>query len=221
MGRATRGVFFMHFHKRKKNRSTTKMVKKMGRETRIVFVGLAGVGKSSLFERVCHNRFSTEHTSTLGASFGKLYVANGTLVGERDAPAVSHALHVWDTAGQERYAGLVPMYYNGAQIVIVVHDGTPESIEYAQRMIDSIRSSNKGSQHIHVWQNKIDVNGQSTHVFKGIDTPTQAVSAKSGENVQSAFMIPVLAHLASVSTPPTDNPPVELSSSSWFSCWFL
>lgn len=77
---------------------------------KLVVIGDVGVGKTSLLERVCNDRYDPEYTlSTLGAAFSYLKYED-------------HRLDIWDTAGQERYRSLVPMYIRGADIVWIVID---------------------------------------------------------------------------------------------------
>lgn len=197
----------------------------MVKETRIVFVGLAGVGKSSLFERLYHDRYTEEQMSTLGAIFSKMFANHNAITRHYDVDTCRSVLHIWDTAGQERYAGLVPMYYNGAQIVIVVHDGSATSLEYAQIMIDRILAGAHGeAPQILIWQNKVDINGRSDHAFAGVTVPTVHVSAKTGENVAAAFFKAVADYLDTHVDPLLASPAIVLDKGrsapwqTWLTC---
>ncbi len=47
---------------------------------------------------------------------------------------------IWDTAGQERYNSLIPMYYRGAQIALIVYDITSrESYDTAKRWVEELK----------------------------------------------------------------------------------
>ena len=95
-----------------------------GVDAKIVVMGSAGVGKSSLLNRYVQNKFDPKNTtSTSGALFiTKKVIMSGVKV----------RLQLWDTAGQERFRSMVgsilhhvypdsvsslplqaPMYYRG------------------------------------------------------------------------------------------------------------
>mmetsp|Transcript_14636 Transcript_14636/g.58485 ORF Transcript_14636/g.58485 Transcript_14636/m.58485 type:complete len:141 (-) Transcript_14636:695-1117(-) len=82
-------------------------------EVKVVLLGDAGVGKSSLARRFVHRHFQPFAESTIGASFMSKTLA----VDGREVKA-----QIWDTAGQEKYHSLAPMYYRGAGAAIVVYD---------------------------------------------------------------------------------------------------
>jgi small GTP-binding protein len=85
----------------------------IGQQPKIVMIGEAGVGKSSMLYRYVYGKYDPNVTPTTGASF---YVKKLTL---DDVPL---ALNVWDTAGQERYKSICGMYYKDADACICVLD---------------------------------------------------------------------------------------------------
>lgn len=78
------------------------------KRAKCVLVGDAGVGKSSIMQKITNDTF-TSIESTLGASY---YQENIHDV----------CLDFWDTAGQERYRSLIPMYLKNAFLILVVFD---------------------------------------------------------------------------------------------------
>jgi Ras-related protein Rab-5C len=78
---------------------------------KLAIVGEAGIGKSSIVERIVRNQFSNDTNSTIGAAYST-FTYDGTIY------------QIWDTAGQERYQSLIPMYLRGSKIVLVVYDIT-------------------------------------------------------------------------------------------------
>ena len=85
-------------------------------EIKVVIVGDADTGKTSLSIRYCHGEFES-HQPTIGANFLKVrVVVEGTEI----------SLQIWDTAGQERFRSMAPMYYRGAKAAICVFDVTNE-----------------------------------------------------------------------------------------------
>jgi small GTP-binding protein len=80
------------------------------RELKVILVGNAGVGKTSIARHYCGMSFSYDMTATLGVSHLRKVI-------QIDGCAVE--LKLWDTAGSEEYAPLVPLYIRGAHIAII------------------------------------------------------------------------------------------------------
>jgi small GTP-binding protein len=85
---------------------------------KVVIIGDASVGKTSLILRYVNNSFSDNVKPTIGCDhYDKDVSVNGSNV----------KLSIWDTAGQERFRGLSASYYKKARCVIVVFDITKKS----------------------------------------------------------------------------------------------
>ncbi|KAG9034962.1 hypothetical protein FRB95_012252 [Tulasnella sp. JGI-2019a] len=105
-----------------------------GVEAKVVVMGNAGVGKTSLVQRYTTNSFnSTKTAATAGAAFHvKKTVVNGVTV----------RLQLWDTAGQERFRSLAPMYYRGTHAAILVYDITnPSSFEDVKVWLEELKKN--------------------------------------------------------------------------------
>ncbi|KAF1985258.1 ras-domain-containing protein [Aulographum hederae CBS 113979] len=85
---------------------------------KLVLLGEAAVGKSSLVMRFVNNDFQENKEPTIGAAF---------LTQRTQLPHRTIKFEIWDTAGQERFASLAPMYYRNAQAALVVYDLTKAS----------------------------------------------------------------------------------------------
>lgn len=85
---------------------------------KLVLLGEAAVGKSSLVLRFVNNDFQENKEPTIGAAF---------LTQKCNLPTRTIKFEIWDTAGQERFASLAPMYYRNAQAALVVYDLTKAS----------------------------------------------------------------------------------------------
>ncbi|EMD00768.1 hypothetical protein BAUCODRAFT_182526 [Baudoinia panamericana UAMH 10762] len=85
---------------------------------KLVLLGEAAVGKSSLVLRFVNNEFQPNKEPTIGAAF---------LTQKCQLPNRTIKFEIWDTAGQERFASLAPMYYRNAQAALVVYDVTKAS----------------------------------------------------------------------------------------------
>ena len=83
---------------------------------KVVCVGDSTVGKSSLIDRLAHNKYNHNNVSTIGIAYNKYThtCTDGTQL----------VMDLWDTAGQERYRSLIPMYYQHAEICLLVFDVT-------------------------------------------------------------------------------------------------
>jgi small GTP-binding protein len=102
-------------------------------EYKVVLVGDAGVGKTSLIVRYHQNKFFEDQVGTIGSAFIRRQV---TLAG-RDI-----ILSVWDTAGQERYRSLIPMYARGSYVAIIVFDlSEPATFDGLGEWIAQIQSA--------------------------------------------------------------------------------
>lgn len=97
---------------------------------KLLLVGDAGVGKSSILLRFTDDSFDEHLQSTIGIDFKqKRYESNGKKV----------RATIWDTAGQERFRTLTGSYYRGSQGVILVYDITrAETFENLSRWLEEV-----------------------------------------------------------------------------------
>ena len=115
----------------------------------MIFVGDTSVGKSCIMQRFTSNNFDQDITPTVGASFvsKELIVENQHVV-----------LNIWDTAGQEAYRYLVPMYYRGTDIAIIVFDlSKKETFNSVRQWIEDVRKNCSDNVMIYVIGNKSDL----------------------------------------------------------------
>ncbi|PNS18689.1 GTP-binding protein ypt5 [Sphaceloma murrayae] len=97
---------------------TTSTATKPSSSVKLVLLGEAAVGKSSLVLRFTSSEFHPSKEPTIGAAF---------LTKKLTLPSRTIKFEIWDTAGQERFASLAPMYYRNAQAALVVYDLTKKS----------------------------------------------------------------------------------------------
>jgi len=92
---------------------------------KIVLLGEAGVGKTSIISQFVEQLFQEDIQSSAGGTFSSktcIYGNNQIL-----------KLEIWDTAGQERYRALTTMFYKEANAAVLVYDITrKESYEQIQ-----------------------------------------------------------------------------------------
>lgn len=156
---------------------------------KVVIVGNASVGKSSLALRACRNQFFEFQESTMGAAFFKL---------DRHPDSEAHVkFEIWDTAGQERYRCLAPMYYRGASFGIVVFDVIDAaSLKAAETWVDELLKHATDMRQIVLVANKIDLRrdwsegelwADAMHMARTRDLVLCCASAKTGCNVERIF----------------------------------
>ncbi|KAJ4153373.1 hypothetical protein LMH87_009862 [Akanthomyces muscarius] len=169
---------------------------------KLVLLGEAAVGKSSLVLRFVNNDFQENKEPTIGAAF---------LTQKCNLPTRTIKFEIWDTAGQERFASLAPMYYRNAQAALVVYDITkPTSLIKAKHWVAELQRQASPGIVIALVGNKLDLASESASGDSGDDgddsgdarkVPTEEAkayaeeesllffetSAKTGVNVSEVF----------------------------------
>jgi len=116
---------------------------------KLVLLGEAAVGKSSLVLRFVNNDFQENKEPTIGAAF---------LTQKISLPSRIIKFEIWDTAGQERFASLAPMYYRNAQAALVVYDLTkPTSLVKAKHWVAELQRQASPGIVIALVGNKLDL----------------------------------------------------------------
>lgn len=168
---------------------------------KIVVVGNAAVGKTSLIKRYTANTFEKDYISTLGMHFSKY---------EEDIGGEKVELLLWDLAGQESFSTLRDRFYGGSSGAIIVFSLAPEELETYHR-IEKWFSDVKeacGSIPVILFGNKADLVDQEAlaispnyttsdiHVEKFVQDHKIIryfkTSALTGQNVKEAFQTLVL-----------------------------
>jgi len=121
---------------------------------KLVLLGEAAVGKSSLVMRFVNNDFQENKEPTIGAAF---------LTQKCNLPTRTIKFEIWDTAGQERFASLAPMYYRNAQAALVVYDITKaSSLTKAQHWVAELQRQASPGIVIALVGNKLDLANPSS-----------------------------------------------------------
>lgn len=83
-------------------------------EYKIVLLGDATVGKSSIAQRFCKDVFEEVYEVTIGGAYlqKSLTLKNGKKI----------KIHLWDTGGAERFKAMAPLYYRDAVGALLVYD---------------------------------------------------------------------------------------------------
>ncbi|WLF78775.1 Vacuolar protein sorting-associated protein 21 [Lodderomyces elongisporus] len=143
---------------------------------KLVLLGEAAVGKSSLVLRFVSNDFQENKEPTIGAAF----LTQKCTIGDRTIK-----YEIWDTAGQERFASLAPMYYRNAQAAIVVYDITkPASFIKARHWVKELHEQANRDIIIALVGNKYDLvedEPESESAAEGNTDSLRKVSKEEGQ----------------------------------------
>mmetsp|Transcript_73980 Transcript_73980/g.176074 ORF Transcript_73980/g.176074 Transcript_73980/m.176074 type:complete len:231 (-) Transcript_73980:13-705(-) len=155
---------------------------------KLVLLGDAAVGKSSILMRFLQNKFSEGIETTVGAAF-----STKTIEGKEGKEV---KFEIWDTAGQERFRSLAPMYYRGASAAVVVYDQTNAvTFDRAQEWVRQVMTTSTNPKIvIALAANKMDMPEQRAVPMEAADAFAKKeglifleTSAKSGKNVAKLF----------------------------------
>ena len=155
-------------------------------KVKVIFLGSAGVGKTSIIQLFMYSQFQTDYQTTIGIDyFTKEIQYQGKIV----------TLQIWDTAGQEKFKSLSPIYFRNALGAVVVFSlVNRRSFEKLNDWITSFREVAGEQALVYIAANKTDLVEQyeisidesrewaENHGFKFF-----ATSAKTGENVNELF----------------------------------
>ncbi|OHT04636.1 Ras-related protein RABH1b [Tritrichomonas foetus] len=78
---------------------------------KVIFVGDTGVGKTSIIRRKKEGLFDYKMLPTVGAAHELI----SEFVDDHEIE-----LCLWDTAGQEQFKSLIPVYFRGAHVAVIV-----------------------------------------------------------------------------------------------------
>lgn len=159
---------------------------------KICLVGDGGVGKTSLIRKYVFNEFDDRYLFTLGTNVSKKEI---TLPGDEGQP-VRVQMIIWDIMGQKDLAKLfTEQYFKGASAGVGVCDSTDEkTLEGLKEWIDGMREA-AGQVPIIILANKVDLvdhkqidDDRLKEIAEGYGASYYFSSAKTGENVEKAFM---------------------------------
>ncbi len=155
---------------------------------KIIIIGEPAVGKTSLVKKFISGQFSKDYRSSIGTN---IFAKKIKLESDIDT-----SLQLWDIAGQERWTNMRHLYYAGAKGVIIVGDLTRRStFDQIERFWVPDVNKYCNLAPILLLANKCDLESQiSNSEITSVGERINALSifntsAKTGENVESAFKI--------------------------------
>jgi small GTP-binding protein len=152
---------------------------------KIVMLGDASVGKTSIVLRFIEGIFRRLSTPTVGS---------GTSTKDMTTSQGPIRLNIWDTAGEERYRSFTGLYSQGAAAAILVFDVTDAAtFDSLPTWVDLFRQSSATGDLIVVVGNKRDLDERDVQTEKAQAWCQKEsfryyeVSAKTGEHVDLVF----------------------------------
>ncbi len=160
---------------------------------KVVMVGDAAVGKTTLVRRYCEGKFQESRVATIGVDFYTQLVR---------MPSTTVKLSIWDMAGQERFQVVRTGFYRGSKAAALIFDVTdPTTMINLRRWRQEVLQAAPG-QRLLVVGNKTDLH-RTVRLAVGkvfaayVGALYLETSAKSGEGVARLFG--TLAQLAAKS----------------------
>lgn len=154
---------------------------------KLVLLGEANVGKTSLVYRYIEGKFRQNYKSTLGVNLLK---KDMSIPGYGNVSA-----QIWDLGGQESFKSLRKLYLEGANAAFLVFDRTNrKTFEKCEEWIESFRETRDNAP-ILLLGNKSDLEKQikikkaeAADYAKKNKLDLILTSAKTGQNVEEAFI---------------------------------
>ena len=163
---------------------------------KIIFVGDAGTGKTSIINRIIDNPFNETYEVSIGIDFmSKNIRFRGQNI----------KIQIWDSAGHEKYRSLIPSYVRNSSIVFVVYDvSNRSSFENIPNWISFVKNIEKTI--MILCANKIDLEREvetkdGEELAKNEGLIYFECSAKTNENIKNMFF----SSIATLSTFGIDN----------------
>lgn len=143
---------------------------------KIVIIGDAAVGKTSLIRKYTKGEFQEDYIATLGAQFTQY---------EEVIEGIKFKFIFWDIAGQEVFEQMRKKFYSGSKAGIIVFSHSPEQQNSFRRLDKWLSEIRKhcGNIQIALFGNKIDlVNEEDLRTDKNLDACDLNVETYIKEN---------------------------------------
>lgn len=156
---------------------------------KVIIIGEAGVGKTSLVKKFISGQFSSDYRASIGTN---MFIKEIEVYSNDKIDKIS--IHLWDIAGQERWIKMRDMYYTGTQAALIVGDlSRKRTFEQIKKFWYPDLINHCGHIPFVLIANKLDINHEISEkevesLGKEIDAKSILyTSAKTGENVEKAF----------------------------------
>lgn len=156
---------------------------------KVIIIGEAGVGKTSLVKKFISGQFSGDYRASIGTN---MFIKEIEVYSDDKIEKIS--IHLWDIAGQERWIKMRNIYYTGTQAALIVGDlSRKRTFEQIEKFWYPDLIKHCGRIPFILVANKTDLNHEISEKeveFLGKELDAVSVlyaSAKTGKNVEKAF----------------------------------
>ena len=157
---------------------------------KVIVIGPAAVGKSSLIRRFVEDKFTLAYKFTIGVDFSTKIIEYKSQKKAR--------VTIWDIGGQDRFKTLRRNFYTGTHGALVVFDVTrAQTFSKMKEWISDMNQLLEEKVPLVILGNKVDLiseigvvvdKDESKEYADKIGSTYIETSAKSGNNVQKAFV---------------------------------
>lgn len=152
-----------------------------------IIIGDMGVGKSCLMRQFLDKKFMADCPHTIGVEYGTRII---------EVAGQKIKLQIWDTAGQERFRAVTRSYYRGAAGAIMVYDITRRTtFNHISSWLSEANNLASPNTILFLIGNKADLDAsrdvtreEAEEFAREHGLTFLETSAKSGENVEEAFL---------------------------------
>ena len=121
---------------------------------KLILIGDAGVGKSSILNREIKDNFDESYKVTIGFEFLLIYCKVNEL---------NIKFQIWDTCGQEKYRSLVQSFYHNTSLAIIIYDiSKRESFDNLGNWLKDLKQHTEKGLPIFIVGNKNDLERKVT-----------------------------------------------------------
>lgn len=170
---------------------------------RVITVGDSGVGKTSIIHRIKSGTFLEQTVPTIGAGVTPIEV---------EVDGKSYSFQFWDTAGQEMYRNIIPIYFKGAVVAVLVFSMCDaKSFQSLDSWLEQVEENASDNIILLALGNKIDVQPpqvseeEAKRWAKSKNIDIFFTSAKTGQNTEL-----IMQHIATAyESKKHDNLPMD------------
>ena len=172
------------------------------RKIKICLVGDLGVGKTSLVRRYVLDQFDDKYIATIGTKVTKKDI---TMRNPKTGKEEIASVLIWDIMGQPSFREILrESYFYGAQGALCICDITDKDTFGELRYWIKAMTATAGPVPMIIIGNKVDLRekaqitiGELKSFAEGLNSTAVLTSAKTGENVEKAF-ITLIGNLLSI-----------------------
>ena len=155
---------------------------------KVIVIGNASVGKSSLIDRGTKNRFFEDYHATIGFDYSPFIIKYENKVIK---------LQIWDTCGQEIYQSLITNFYRNSSLAIMVYSiNDRKSFDALDNWLKELKKESNPDSKIILIGNKVDLESERLISYEEAEKYAQdfnfisfiETSAKTGFNAKKVFI---------------------------------